>query len=357
MYVQDLDTPAITVDLDILEDNIRRMQAFLDERSIRCRPHMKTHKIPAIAHMQLKAGAVGIACQTLDEAEGMAASGIDDILLCYNIVGRGKLGRLARLAAGTTLSVAIDSEIVARGISDAAAEYGSTVGLLVECETGLQRTGVLTPRAALDLAQAISRLPGVEFHGIMTFKGGFPEEGYNEGVDAFFRETLDLLAGAGLSAETVSAHGTVHIWRDEWPYGITEARPGMYIYNDRTKMQQSPATLEQCALTVRCTVVSRPTEHRVVFDAGRKTFSNEAAELGIGLGHVVQYPDADVNRMTEEHGMLDVIRCRRKPKVGERITIVPNNASLITALGQVVFGTRRDRIETVWPIMKRRVVN
>ena len=121
MHVNDLDTPALTVDLDILEDNIRRMQAFLDERKIRCRPHIKTHKIPAIAHMQLKAGAQGVTCQTLAEAEVMAASGIDDILLCFNIVGQGKLDRLARLAVKTSITVGIDSKVVARGISEAAA--------------------------------------------------------------------------------------------------------------------------------------------------------------------------------------------------------------------------------------------
>ena len=353
MHVNDLDTPALTVDLDILEDNISRMQAFLDERKIRCRPHIKTHKIPAIAHMQLKAGAQGVTCQTLAEAEAMAASGIDDILLCFNIVGHGKLDRLARLAVKTSITVAIDSKVVARGISEAAAGYGATVGLVVECDTGGRRTGVVTAQAALALAQIISRLPAVKFCGIMTYSGGFPEEGYNQAVDAFFRETLDLLVAGGLNAQIVSAHATVYILRDEWPYGITETRPGMYVYYDRMKVLQSPATLEQCALTVRCTIVSRPTEDRAIFDAGRKTFSNEGADLGIGLGYIVEYPEATVYEMSEEHGHTDVSSCHPKPKVGERITVIPNYASLVTSLGEVVYGTRGEGIETVWAIAKR----
>ncbi len=356
MHVNDLDTPALTVNLDVLEDNISRMQTFLDKRNIRCRPHIKTHKIPAIAHMQLKAGAQGVTCQTLAEAEAMAAAGIDDILICFNIVGHGKLNRLARLAARTSITVAIDSEIVARGISEAAAAYGSTLGLVVECDTGGQRTGVSTAQSALVLAQIISRLPAVEFSGIMTYKGGFPEETYNQAVDAFFRETLDLLVADGLNAQIVSAHATVYILRDEWPHGITETRPGMYIYYDRTKVLQSPATLEQCALTVRCTIVSRPTEDRAIFDAGRKTFSNMGADLGIGMGHVIEYPDATVYSMSEEHGHVDVSSCHPKPKIGERITVIPNYASLVTSLGEVVYGTRGEGIETIWPIAKRGII-
>jgi D-serine deaminase-like pyridoxal phosphate-dependent protein len=357
MHVNDLDTPALTVDLDVLEDNIQRMQAFLDERKIRCRPHIKTHKIPAIAHMQLKAGAKGVTCQTLAEAEAMAASGIDDILLCFNIVGRNKLERLARLAARTTIAVAVDSDIVARGISEAATGYGSTVGLVVECDTGGRRTGVPTPQASLALAQIISGLPAVEFRGIMTYSGGFPEEGYNQAVDAFFRQTLELFAKGGLRAEIVSAHATVYILRDQWPHGITETRPGMYVYYDRMKILQSPATLEQCALTVRCTIVSRPAEDRAIFDAGRKTFSNEGADLGIGLGHIVEHPEAAVYGMSEEHGHADVSSCHPKPEVGERVTVIPNYASLVTSLGEVVYGTRGERIETVWPIAKRGIIH
>src|SRR5262245_64351348 len=174
--VADLETPAVTIDLDIMEDNIRRVQAHLARHGIGNRPHVKTHKIPAIGKMQMAAGAMGITCQKIGEVEVFVGAGVaDDILLTFNVLGRAKTERLtALIRRAPGLSVVLDNDVVARGLSDAAARDGVDVRFLVECDTGFGRTGVQTPEAAFDLARQAMRLPGMRFRGLMTFPNKEP---------------------------------------------------------------------------------------------------------------------------------------------------------------------------------------
>lgn len=192
--LDDLDTPAVTIRLDVMEENIRRVQALLDRHGIGNRPHVKTHKIPAIGKMQMAAGAIGITCQKLGEVEVFADSGVaDDVLVTYNVLGRAKTERLVALSRRIgQLTVVLDNEVVAREISDAAASAGTSVRFLVECDTGFGRTGVPTPEAALDLARVAMKLPGLHFDGLMTFPNRNPD------TRVFFERALDLFARAGI---------------------------------------------------------------------------------------------------------------------------------------------------------------
>ncbi len=343
MHRDDLDTPALTVDLDVMEDNIRRLQSYCDAHGLRLRPHIKTHKVPAIAHRQVQAGARGIACQKLGEAEVFAAAGFDDILIPYNIVGPAKLERLARLMHQCHLIVAADSPATVRGLAQAAAMAGRPLDVILELEGDIQRAGVPTPEEAVALARLIAATPALRYRGVMIYPSG-PESASR--LKAF----LDALTRAGLPPEIVSGGGTGTAYRSHEVPGLTEIRVGTYVYNDWTTVQHGWCTIEQCAQKVICTVVSRPTSERAILDGGSKTFSSDGP---FPMGHIVEYPEAAIYRLNEEHAYVDVSRCARRPEVGERVTVIPNHACAVTNLHDVVYGLRGDRVETVWPILAR----
>ena len=204
----DLETPAVTIHVDIMEDNIRRVQAHLARHGLGNRPHIKTHKIPAIGKMQMAAGAMGITCQKLGEVEVFVDAGVaDDILLTYNILGRTKTDRLmALIRRAPGITVALDNEVVARELSEAGVRHGLDVRFLVECDTGFGRTGVQTPEAAVELARLADRLPKMQFRGLMTFPNREPT------TREFFERALALFAAAGIPVPVVSGGGTPTIF-------------------------------------------------------------------------------------------------------------------------------------------------
>src|SRR5262245_17415511 len=208
MLASNLDTPAVTIRLDIVEDNIRRVQQHLDRHGIANRPHIKTHKVPELGKLQMRAGAIGITCQKLGEVEVFVDAGVaDDVLLTFNVLGRAKTDRLMALIRRTpALTVVLDNETVARELSEAARAHGVDVRFLVECDTGFGRTGVQTPEAALDLARLASRLPHMQFRGLMTFPNREPT------TRQFFARSLDLFRAAGLAVPVVSGGGTPGIF-------------------------------------------------------------------------------------------------------------------------------------------------
>ncbi|MBI3974334.1 MAG: alanine racemase [Chloroflexi bacterium] len=352
MRVADLDTPTMVVDLDVMEDNIRRLQDELDTIGLECRPHIKTHKIPAIGHKQLAAGAVGITCQKLGEAEIFADAGFTDIFVPYNIVGAPKLERLTRLARRVTLSVAIDSEVAARGIAEACREAGTHVNLLVEIDTGGHRAGVQGAREAQALARMITDLPGVSFRGLMCFPS-------RPGMRDVFAETRDLLARDGIPVNVISGGGTgAH--RISKEIGCTEHRSGTYIYNGLNVVRAGNCTIEQCAMSVLVTVVTTSCPGFSTVDGGSKTFTNDSLRSGASNGYVREYPDVYLERMSEEHGVLNVSQVAEgvpRPRVGEKLHIIPNHACGTTNLHDVVFGYRRhaaeEIVEVEWPISAR----
>jgi D-serine deaminase-like pyridoxal phosphate-dependent protein len=343
-----LDTPLATVDLDAAERNIARMQSYCDEHDLAFRPHIKTHKLPAIAHMQVRAGAVGITCQKLGEAEVMEAAGLRDILLTFPLVGTVKAERLAALAGEAVVSVVGDSDVVARGLSPAVAAAGVEVGFLVEVDTGFGRTGVQTPGEAADLAELADSLPGLRFEGLMTYPT-LP------GTGPILRAAIDEIRSRGLEVAKVSAGGTPTFFANHEVPEVTEVRAGTYVYGDRSCIANGSVPLEDCALRIRATVVSRPTAERGILDSGSKTLTNDPAEEASGGGHglIVEYPEARVYALSEEHGHVDFSACAARPEVGEVVTVVPNHACGCTNLHDQVAVHRSGRMVGFWPVAAR----
>ncbi len=348
MRVDELETPVPVVDIDRLEANISHLQRYLDERGIANRPHIKTHKIPAIAQMQVNAGAVGITCQKVSEAEVMADAGFTDIFIPYNIVGESKLARLMALAKRVAVSVTADSAYVIRGLSDAAQRAGLTLAVLIECDTGAHRCGVQSPQEAAALARLINQLPNLHFGGLMTYPT-------SEQTDNFVRETRNLLAIDNLSIERVSGGGTPSMWQVHSHPEVTEHRAGIYVYGDRLTLRSGAVTLDTCALKVHTTVVSRPTLERGILDAGSKSLSSDLHGLD-GYGYICEYPEAKMYALSEEHGHVDFSACERKPEIGERLTIIPNHCCTVTSMFDEVVGTRGDEVDVIWQVTARGTV-
>lgn len=349
MHIAELETPVPVVDIDRMEANITRLQSYLDEHKIASRPHIKTHKIPAIARLQVDAGAVGITCQKVSEAEVMADAGFDNIFIPYNIIGESKLKRLIALARRVTISVTADSEFTVRGLSKAAQEAGLTLPVLVECDLGAQRCGVQSPQEAAELAQLIGHLPNLHFGGLMTFP-------LNEHLDDFVRGTRNLLQGEHLSIERVSGGGTPSMWQAHTHPELTEYRAGIYVYGDRLSLRSGAVTLDTCALKIFSTVISRPTSERGILDAGSKTLSSDLHGLD-GYGYICEYPNAKIYTLSEEHGHVDFSACPRKPEIGERVSIIPNHCCMVTSLFDEVIGARDDQVQVTWQVAARSTVH
>jgi D-serine deaminase-like pyridoxal phosphate-dependent protein len=348
MNIESLDTPVATVDLDAVERNIARMQGYCDEHGLAFRPHIKTHKLPALAHMQVRAGAVGITCQKLGEAEVMQAAGLRDILISFPLVGAAKAERLAALAGEVKLSVVGDSATVARGLSSELERAGSEVGFLVECDTGFHRTGVQSPEAAAELAELADSLPGLRFEGLMTYPT-LPESG------PWLRAAREAIESRGLRVERVSAGGTPTHLINHTVGEVTEVRAGTYVYGDRSCIANGSVSQDDCALRIRATVVSRPTPDRAILDSGSKTLTNDPAEEASGGGHglIVEYPEARIYTLSEEHGHVDVSACDVAPELGEVVTIIPNHACGCTNMHDEVVVHRRGQVVGIWPVAAR----
>jgi len=348
MQIDELETPYAAVNLDRLEANILKLQHYLDEHNIGNRPHIKTHKIPEIAHMQIKAGAVGITCQKLSEAEVMAQAGIRDILVTYNIIGTKKLERLMRLARRTKLSVTADSEFTINGLSTAAQREQLELAVLVEFDSGAQRCGVQSPQEAAALARLVTASSGLHFAGLMTYPS-------NAKTDPFVQETKALLDHDDIQVECVSGGGTPNLWQAHTATEVTEYRAGTYVYGDRHIIKSRAMSLDDCALTVTTTVVSRSTPDRAILDGGSKTFSSDLLDLD-GYGAIVEYPEASIYSLSEEHGHVDLSPCKNKPQIGERVTVIPNHCCVVSNLFNHIFGVRGNRVEVIWPVAARGAV-
>jgi D-serine deaminase-like pyridoxal phosphate-dependent protein len=344
--LSNLDTPVLTVDLDRVERNIAALQSYCDEHGLACRPHIKTHKLPEIARMQLDAGAVGITCQKLGEAEVMVDAGFDDIMITFPLVGQRKAQRLAALAHRVKLTVVGDSAPVAEGLAEVLAQEGVVVDFLVECDTGLARTGVQSPQAAAELAELVARLDGLRFAGLMTYPTR-PESG------PWLREAREAIEQLGLQVEQVSGGSTPTARVTHEVGEVTEVRAGTYVYGDRACIANGSVPVEDCALRIIATVVSTPTRDRAILDAGSKTLTYDPALGASGYGLLLEYPDADVYLLNEEHGFVDVSRCDPPPAVGDTVTIVPNHACGTTNMHDEVVVHRGGAVIGTWPVAAR----
>jgi D-serine deaminase-like pyridoxal phosphate-dependent protein len=291
------------------------------------RPHIKTHKIAEFARLQLSLGAHGITCQKLGEAEVMVAGGLEDILLTFPIVGGTKLDRLEALARRAKMSAVADSIEVAAGLAAVGARLQDRFDVLVECDVGGRRCGVLTPEMASGLARQIDDLPGARFAGLMTY----PPTNQIDATRSWLQEALALLASAGLEARHVSVGGTPEMYRAHELQVANEHRPGTYIYSDRYMVHHGVGSFEECALRIIATVVSRPAADRAIIDAGSKSLSSDLMGFS-DHGHIVEYPGIRIAKLSEEHGHLDLSQSTQKPQIGERLTIIPNHACAVSNL-------------------------
>ena len=255
--IEDLETPVPVIDFDVMLHNLQRWQSHCDGVGVANRPHIKTHKLVAIARLQMALGAKGICVQKLGEAEVMADGGITDMLLTFNVVGRPKLERLAALMKRSEIAVVADNADMLEGLSHAAAAGGRTLAVLAECDTGSGRNGTQTPAETLALAQKIAATPGLSLGGLMTYPPAFKRKE----VAAFIAGTKHLLAKAGLPCPRVSSGGSRDLWDKSGLEDVTEYRAGTYIYNDRSLVAVKACEWSDCAETVLTTVVSTPTRN------------------------------------------------------------------------------------------------
>jgi D-serine deaminase-like pyridoxal phosphate-dependent protein len=335
-----IDTPAVVIDLDVAEANIDRYQAYCNQHGIRLRPHIKTHKLPSLALRQLAAGAAGITCQKISETEAMiAGGGIEDVFLTYNVLGPVKVERLRNLARRVRLSVVADSETVVTGLAAGFADAVAPLTVLVECDTGAGRCGVQTPEAARDLALRIAAAPVLTFGGLMTY----PPKGDVAAVQRFFSRAKALCEEAGLEVPTVSGGGSPDMWHAHEAPVVNEYRIGTFVYNDRSLVARGTCGWDDCALTVLATVVSVPEPHRAIIDAGSKVLTADLLGLD-GYGHVLGRDDIRIDQLSEEHGRL-VSEWPIGLTVGQRVRIVPNHACVVSNMLEQVIAVRGDRVE------------
>jgi D-serine deaminase-like pyridoxal phosphate-dependent protein len=360
MFVSELDTPALVVDLDVMERNLSRMAQYCRDHDLRLRPHTKTHKVPELARKQIESGAAGITVAKLDEAEVMIDAGLNDLLIAYPIVGPTKTRRLAGLAERAKITVSLDSGDAARGIAAAASERGANVNILVELDVGFGRCGVANETEALHLAQTVSSLPGLNFRGLMFFPGHFgvaPEQRatLRTQVNEFLDRCLETFARADVPLTTISGGSTPSRYESDLFHGVNETRPGTYIFNDRNTVGVSAASLDDCALSVLVTIVSTSVSGHGAIDGGSKTFSSDRyqAEDGRGFGFVKDDPAIEIERLSEEHGHLNLTRSERRYRVGDRLTIVPNHVCSTVNMHDEIYGVRGERVETVWKVAGR----
>ncbi|WP_377291852.1 D-TA family PLP-dependent enzyme [Rhizobium sp. SG2393] len=348
----DLSTPLPVIDEDRMAANIARVQDYLTAHGLAFRPHIKTHKIPALAEAQVAAGARGINCQKISEAEVFADAGFQDILITFNILGAEKLAALSTLNDRISdLKVVADSRVTVAGL----AAYFSgrkPLAVLVECDTGGGRCGVQTPAEATALARAIIGHEGLTFAGLMTY----PKAQTEAAVEHFFASAIADLEKDGIPCPIRSNGGTPSLFSAHLVPSATEHRAGTYIYNDRSMVRAGHCTLEDCAMHVLATVVSRPTPDRAILDAGSKALTSDL--LGFSdYGLIIDYPEAVITGLSEEHANVDLSKITGpRPEIGDKVRIVPNHTCVISNLFDSMTFHRDGIVTRVEPVTARGLV-
>lgn len=355
-----LDTPALCLDLNLLEQNIESVAETCRKRGVAWRPHAKGHKVPQIAQLELSAGAIGATCAKLGEAEVMAEGGIRDLLIANLLVGSQKIARLVALRKQADPIVTLDHLDQALPISQAMQAAGLRVRAILEVDVGLARAGVLPSEPALALARQVAALPGIELVGIMGYEGHLltledPAEkrGKIHAALGQLTATAELLRAAGIPCPIVSVGGTGSYQVTVDVPGITEIQAGGAVYMDAFYRQACHVAELGYAMTVLTTIVSRPTPERAIIDAGRKTLNIEIhTPLVMGPGGR-ERDDVRVVRLSAEHGQLELSGEARGLKIGDRIELIPGYGDLTTMLHDEMYGFRNGKLEVVWPIVGR----
>jgi len=335
--IAELDTPVLLVDESIVERNIERMQALADRYQVSLRPHIKTHKMSGLAKRQLAAGACGIAVAKLGEAEMMAAAGTGDIQIANELVGELKLARLRKLCETVKVSCAVDSPVHVRALAEVGQNLTEEIPLFIEIDTGLHRCGLTNDNEILNLARVITDKKWVRLHGILTHAGHVYAAGSKDQVEQIgsaegerMVRIADMLRRHGFPCPVVSVGSTPTVRYSAAVAGVTEIRPGHYIFNDMMQVALGSATVDDCALTVLVTVISCSTNGRVVIDAGSKALALDRGAHGNALLPGYGYcheQNCWVERLSEEHGVItgEV----ETVSIGRRLRIIPNHACAV----------------------------
>jgi len=353
-----LSTPAVVVDLDVLERNVRRMAARAEEAGVRLRPHAKTHKCPEIAALQRAAGAWGLSLAKVGEAEVFVDAGFDDVFIAYPVVGEDKARRLLALSERARLAVGVDSFEGAKTLAAPFRAASRTLDVMLKVDVGYGRVGVL-PERAVAVAREVAELPGLSLRGVFTHAGhGYLAE-TSDAVQAIARlegerlvETACRLRDAGFPVEETSVGSTPTAAVAMRVDGVTECRPGNYVFHDASQVALGTCGPEDCALTIFSTVVSVPGPGRAVVDAGSKTLSSDPLRpKPQGYGRVLGR-SSYVEKLSEEHGML-AVAAGETFRVGERVRLLPNHACVVANLHDRLIGVSQGTVEAVLQVAAR----
>jgi len=351
----ELDTPALILDLDLFEFNVSRAAALCREHGVNWRPHAKCHKSPDIGRRLIEAGAMGVTCAKLGEAEMFAAAGISDLLIANYLVGPRKVERLVELRRKADPIVIFDDIEQAVPISRAMAASGQSVRAILELDIGLERAGVLPGKPAVELAKKVAELPGIDFVGIMGYEGHLltiDDQGEKAArICASLNqlsETAHRLESAGIHCPIVSCGGTGSLRFSAAHPGITELQAGGVIFMDAFYRYKCHVEDFRFALTLLVTVVSRPASDRAIIDAGRKTMNME-----IAMPQVMGRGDITVDRLSAEHGALKLGPAARDLEIGERLELIPGYGDLTTVLHNQFYVVKDNKLVDIWPLTAR----
>lgn len=352
-----VDTPALLIDLDAMEHNLKTMANFFADKKTKLRPHAKTHKSPVIAHKQLALGAVGITCAKLGEAEIMVEAGVRDVLVANQIVSRAKIARLVGLLHHARVTVAVDDAANLRDLAQAASLQGVTLDVLVEVNTGMNRCGVEPGEGAVTLAKVAADLPGIRFRGIQAYEGHLVNvltvEERAARVQASLGpvvETRGLIEQAGIPVEIVTGGGTGTFAQTGTLAGYDEVQAGSYVFMDANYVRVGGVGEHfQHALTVLATVISRPTADRAILDFGRKAIGTDQV-----LPLLKGYPEGvTFESFSEEHTKIRVEGAARDLRPGDQVQVIPGHGCTTVNLYDRYIATRGPLVEAVWPVAAR----
>ncbi len=355
----EIDSPALIVDLDVMEANLASMTQLAGSNGIDLWPNIKGHKIPALAWRQVRAGAAGITCQKLSEAEVMVNAGFTDVLVAVQVIGAQKIERLLRLARRVRLITVVDSLEGATAISEVFARQDRTIEVFLEIDMGYRRCGVNAADAPA-LGRRISQLPGLELIGVMGYEGHIYDLSGKVEVLVAARKSYELLIGAsaslrdaGIDAPRVSVGASAGVEVAVETPGITEIRAGSYLMNDRAQIAMGAADSARCAATVLATVISVPNPSLTVIDAGAKALTATTLPGLAGYGLILGNGDAILERLSDEHGMIATGGGGNPFHVGDRVRIIPNSHTVVFNQFAEVYGVRNGKVEVVLPVAAR----
>ena len=353
MNKNDVDTPALLINIEVVERNIGRMAEFFRNAPASLRPHIKTHKTPILAQMQLDAGAIGITCAKVSEAEVLVAAGIENIFIANQITGFRKIERLVCLARQNQVAVIVDDGNNVDDLSDAMEEVGKGLNVLVEIDVGMHRCGVDSAPAAIALARRIDKAPGLRFGGLMGYEGHAvmqPDLSIRKRVVQHAMTKLlgikQMIEDGGLRVHTVSAGGTGTYAITGNISGVTEVQAGSYITMDGSYKKICPEF--GCALTLLASVISVPSRNRVVLDCGTKSLS-----VDLGQSYVLGFKGIRNLSLSEEHLTLEVDEIRNSFHLGQKVEILPAHGCTTINLHDHLYAIRSERVEAIWPISAR----